>query len=133
LGGNQQSTTATAGNAQGAKITGARALPRRLAPREAAFVGAHPPIERAKGFGDDHVVLMTIKNSGNGRRLCFGHGGDFFDHHALSFALSAGAARGQSNHPQRHDALRVDAKLGSFKRYLDPWVEQETPVAREGE
>jgi hypothetical protein len=73
------------------------------------------------------VVLMTVEDSGNGGSLGFGNRGDLFDDHTLSFALSASAARSQSHHPQRHDALRIDAKLGSFKRYLEPRVEQRTP------
>jgi len=103
-----------------------------LTARKAAFVGAHPSIERAEGLSDDNVVLVTVEDGRNGRHLRFGNGGDFFDYHALSFTLGSSAAGGQSNHPQRHDALRVDAKLGSFKRYLEPRVEQGTPFAGEG-
>lgn len=102
-----------------------------LRPRQAAFVGAYPPVKRTQGLGDDDVVLVTVEDSGNGRRLRFGHRGDFFDHHALGFALGAGPARGQSNHPQRHDALRIDAKLRSLQRYLEPGVEQGAPLAGE--
>jgi hypothetical protein len=75
------------------------------------------------------VVLMTVEDSRNGGGLRFGNRGDFFNDHTLSFALSASAARRQSHHSQRHDALRIDAKLGSFKRYLEPRVEQRTPFA----
>jgi hypothetical protein len=101
-----------------------------LAAREAALVRAYPPVECAKRFADDNVVLMAVEDSGKSRRLCFSHRGDFFDHHALSFALSLSATSGQSNHPQRHDALRIDAKLCSFKRYFEPGVEQGTPLRR---
>jgi len=103
-----------------------------LAPREAALVGAYPPVERTESLGDDDMILMSVKDSRNGRRLRFGNRGDFFNDHALSFTLGASAARGQSNYPQRHDALRVDAKLRSFKCDLDPGVEQVTPFAGEG-
>jgi hypothetical protein len=106
-------------------------IPQMLGPRETALVGAYSPVERAESLGDDDVVLVTFKDSLNRRRLCFGKRGDFFDYHALSFALSASTARGQSNHPQRNDTLGVDAKLGSFKRYLKPRVEQGTPFVGE--
>jgi hypothetical protein len=43
--------------------------------------------------------------------------------------LSASAAFCQSHHTQRHDALRIDAKLGSLKSYLEPRIEQRTPFA----
>src|SRR5580704_14820707 len=72
---------------------------------------------------------MTIESGRNCGRLRFGDRGNFFHDHTLSLALSASAARGQSHHPQRHDALRIDTKLGSFKRYLEPRVEQRTPFA----
>jgi hypothetical protein len=72
---------------------------------------------------------MAAEGSRNSGRLRFGDRGDFFNDHTLSFALSASAAGGQSHHPQRHDALRVYAKLGSFKSYLEPRVEQKSPFA----
>jgi hypothetical protein len=100
-----------------------------LGARQAALVGAYAPVEGTKGLGDDDVVLVAVEDSRNGRRLRFGHRRDFFNHHALSFALGASTARGQSNHPQRHDALRIDAKLRSFQRYLEPRVEQGAPFA----
>lgn len=100
-----------------------------LAPREAALVGAYPLVERTQGLRDNNVVLVTVEDSRNSRRLRFCNCGDFFDDHALSFALSASTARGQSNHPQRHDALGVDAELRSLKCYLDPGVEQVRPFA----
>ncbi len=75
------------------------------------------------------MVLMTIESGRNCGRLRFGDRGNFFHDHTLSFALSPSAARGQSHHPQRHDALRIDAKLGSFQRYLEPRIEQRTPFA----
>lgn len=99
--------------------------------RQAALVGAYPLVERAEGPGDDDVVLVAVEDGRNGCRLRFGHSGNFFNHHALSFALSASPACGQANHPQRHDALRIDAKLRSLQRYLEPWVEQGTPFAGE--
>jgi hypothetical protein len=102
-----------------------------LSPRQAAFVGAYAPVERTESLGDDDVVLVAVKYSRNGCRLRFRHRGDFFNHHALSFALGASAAGGQANHPQRHDALRIDAKLRSLQRDLEPWVEQRTPFAGE--
>ena len=107
-----------------------RARLARLAAREAAFVGAHPPVECAKRLTDDNVVLMTVEDGRNGRRLRFGNRGHFFDDHALSLALSARPAGGRSNHPQGHDALRVDAKLRRFERYLEPRVEQRTPLQK---
>ena len=73
---------------------------------------------------------MTVEDGRNGRRLRFGYCGDFFNDHALSLALCARAAGGQSNHPQGHDALRVDAKLRRFERYLEPRVEQRTPLQK---
>ena len=48
---------------------------------------------------DDNVVLMTVEDGRNGRRLRFGNRGHFFDDHALSLALSARPAGGQSNYP----------------------------------
>jgi len=65
-----------------------------LAPREAALVGAYASIERTEGFGDDDVILVAVEDSGNGRRLRLGDGGDFFNDHALSFALSASTTSG---------------------------------------
>jgi hypothetical protein len=103
---------------------------RRLGPRQAALVGAYPFVERTERLGDDDVVPVAIEDGRNRRRLRFGHGGDFFNHHALSFALGASTACGQANHPQRHDALRIDAKLCSFQRHLEPWVEQGNTVCR---
>jgi len=102
-----------------------------LGPGKAALVGAYPLVERAQSLGDDDVVLVAVEDSRNGRRLRFGHRGDFFNDHALSFALSASPACGKANHPQRHDAVRIDAKLRSLQRYLEPWVEQGTPFAGE--
>ena len=106
----------------------ARGGGRGLVAREAAFVRAHPPVERAERFADDNVVLMTVEDGRNCRRLRFGYCGDFFNDHALSLALCARAAGGQSHHPQRHHALRVDAKLRCFERYLEPGIEQGTPL-----
>jgi hypothetical protein len=127
LGGDWQNTAEAAGSSQGARLTAEHLA--KLAPGEAALVGAHSLVERAERLGDDDVVLMTFEDSRNGGGLCFGNRGDFFNDHTLCFALSASAARGQSHHPQRHDALRIDTKLGSFKRYLEPRVEQRTPFA----
>ena len=75
------------------------------------------------------MVLMTTEGSRNGGGLGFGNSCNFFNDHTLRFALSASAARGQSHHPQCHDALRIDAKLGSLKRHLEPRVEQRAPFA----
>jgi hypothetical protein len=102
-----------------------------LRPRQAALVGAYPPVESTKRLSDNDVVLVAVDDSRNCRRLRFGHRGDFFDHHTLSFAVGASSTCGQANHPQRHDALRIDAKLRSFQRYLKPGVEQGTPFAGE--
>lgn len=102
-----------------------------LGPRQAPLVGAHPLVECTEGLGDDDVVLVAVEDRRNGRRLRFRHRGDFFNYHALSFALSASPACGKANHPQRHDAVRIDAKLRSLQRYLEPWVEQRTPFAGE--
>jgi hypothetical protein len=112
LGGDWKNTAEATGNSQGAKLTAEHLA--KLAPRQAALVGAHSPVERAERLGDDDVVLMTVESSRNGGGLRFGNRGNFFDDHTLSFALSASTARGQSHHPQRHDALRIDTKLGSF-------------------
>jgi len=102
-----------------------------LAPREAALVGAHSFVERAEGLADDDVVLVAVEDSRNGGCLRFGNRGDFLNHHALSFTLRPGTAGGQSNHPQRHDAVSVEAKLRNSKCYIEPGVEQVTPFAGE--
>ena len=127
MGGDWQNTAEATGNPQRARLTAEHLA--KLAPREAALVGAHSLVERAERLGDDDVVLMTVEDSRNGGGLRFGNRGDFFNDHTLSFALSASATRSQSYHPQRHDALRIDAKLGSLKSYLEPRIEQRTPFA----
>ena len=127
MGGDRQNTAEATGNPQRARLTAEHLA--KLAPREAALVGAHSLVERAERLGDDDVVLMTVEDSRNGGGLRFGNRGDFFNDHTLSFALSASAAFCQSHHTQRHDALRIDAKLGSLKRYLEPRIEQRTPFA----
>ena len=73
---------------------------------------------------------MTAKSGRNGSSLRFRHRRDFLDHHALRFALSPRAAGSQPNHPERHDALRVDTKLRRFERYLDPGIEQGAPCRK---
>lgn len=105
----------------------------RLAAREAAFVGAHAPIERPERFGDDNVVLMTVEDGRNRGGLGFRHRGYFLNHHSLGFTLSTRAAGGQPNHPQRHHALSIDAKLRGFERYFEPWIDQKDTVCRTGE
>src|SRR5438045_3823005 len=84
-------------------------------PREPPSIGTNALSIRVERLTSDDMLFVAAHGGGCRRHLRFASCQDFLRHHTAGLCLSACPARGQAQHPQGYDALRLQTDLPSLQ------------------